>query len=165
MLFREAPQAKGYEFQSGGVVEMLKGLKDEFDTKKATLVEEETTAQHAFEQMMQQLTDNIENASHEASQRDELRQESKQAKAEAEGNLAQTTADLAEDQKYFDETTALCEQKANDFAARQQLRAEELEAIEKAIEVLSSGVAGRSEKYGVALMQSKAKAADRKSVV
>merc|ERR1719291_619870 len=127
---------------------MLKNLKDEFDTKKADLVAEETSAQHAFEQMMQQLTDNIENASKEASQRNELRQESRQAKADAEGELAQTTADRDEDQKYLDETTALCEQKANDFAARQQLRAEEIEAIEKAIEIIGSQeVSGSGDKH------------------
>merc|ERR1719301_457341 len=52
------------------------------------------------------------------------------------------------DKKYLAELTATCEQKASDFESRQQLRAEELEAIEKAIEILSSGaVAGNSEKH------------------
>merc|ERR1719203_2758974 len=41
-----------------------------------------------------------------------------------------------------------CEQKASDFESRQQLRSEEIEAIAKAIEILSSdSVTGHAEKY------------------
>merc|ERR1712039_848820 len=50
--------------------------------------------------------------------------------------------------------TATCEQKASDFESRQQLRAEELEAIAKAIEILSSDdVKGNAEKYLPTLVQ------------
>merc|ERR1719392_510870 len=53
--------------------------------------------------------------------------------------------------------TATCEQKSSDFAARQQLRAEEIAAVEKAIEILSSGaVAGASEKHLPGLLQTAA---------
>ena len=47
-------------------------------------------------------------------------------------------ASKAEDEKYLADLVAQCEQKSNDFASRQQLRAEELEAIMKAIEIISS---------------------------
>merc|ERR1719409_1556043 len=51
---------------------------------------------------------------------------------------------------------ATCEQKASDFESRQQLRAEEIAAVEKAIEILSSGaVSGASEKHLPQLMQVK----------
>merc|ERR1719203_1267160 len=41
-----------------------------------------------------------------------------------------------------------CEQKASDFESRQQLRSEEIEAIAKAIEILSSdSVTGHADKY------------------
>jgi len=147
-LFHKAPEANAYEFQSGGIVEMLEKLKDEFDGKRSTLVEEETKAQHAFDSIAQQLTTNINNAMHESSQRNELRQKAKQNKAEAEGDLVSTTNDRDEDQRYLDETVALCMQKAKDFAARQQLRADEIEAISKAMEIIGSGeVAGAGEKH------------------
>merc|ERR1719203_75397 len=47
-----------------------------------------------------------------------------------------------------------CEQKASDFESRQQLRSEEIEAIAKAIEILSSdAVTGHAETYLPALAQ------------
>jgi len=61
----QAPEAAGYEFQSGGVVDMLVKLKDEFESKKDALLKEETKAKNAYGLIMQQLTDNIENAEHE----------------------------------------------------------------------------------------------------
>jgi len=154
MLFRKAPEAYGYEFQSGGVVDMLLKLQDEFTTKKRQLEEDELTSQHAFENMLQQLTDNIENAEHEISKKKQLRAETEEAKAEAEGDLAQTEKDRAEDQKYLDDMTALCEQKSTDFASRQELRAGEIEAIQKAIEIISSKtVQGAGEKNLPQLVQ------------
>merc|ERR1719387_1842483 len=59
--------------------------------------------------------------------------------------------------KYLADLKATCAQKASDFEARQQLRAEEIEAIEKAIEIISSGaVAGAAEEHLPTLLQSKA---------
>ena len=77
-----------------------------------------------------------------------------QAKADAEGELSDTTSTMEADKKYLADTTATCEQKAADFESRQQLRAEELEAIAKAIEIISSGaVAGNADKHLPALVQ------------
>jgi len=61
----QAPEAAGYEFQSGGVVDMLLKLKDEFESKKDALMKEEMKAKNAYGLIMQQYTDNIENAEHE----------------------------------------------------------------------------------------------------
>merc|ERR1712182_80057 len=79
------------------------------------------------------------------------------AKADAEGELVDTTTIRDEDQKFLDDTMATCAQKAKDFEARQQLRAEEIEAIEKAIEIISSSaVSGAAKKHLPTLIQSKA---------
>merc|ERR1719440_1413950 len=127
---------------------MLEKLKDEFSSKKTELEKEELGAQQAFEQIMQQLADNIENAEFEISKKTKLRAETEQKKSELEGDLAQTTADRDEDQKYLDDTTALCTQKTADFESRQTLRSEELAAISKAIEIIGSqAVAGSGDKH------------------
>merc|ERR1712039_1171492 len=77
-----------------------------------------------------------------------------QAKADAEGDLSDTTTTRDADQKYLDELKATCTQKAADFESRQQLRAEEIQAIEKAIEILSSSaVSGNADKYLPTLLQ------------
>merc|ERR1719253_41231 len=63
------------------------------------------------------------------------------------------------DAKYLAELTATCEQKASDFESRQQLRADEIVAIEKAIEIISSGaVAGNADKHLPSLLQNRASA-------
>jgi len=151
-----APEANAYEFQSGGVVDMLTKLEDEFKAKKADLEEEELKAQHAFAQIIQQLSDNTENGNHEISKKTTKRAETEAQRADAEGDLASTMAERDEERTYKADTEALCALKTSDFHARQQLRAEELEAIKKAIEIISSGaVAGSGDKHLPALLQIK----------
>merc|ERR1712087_742268 len=70
------------------------------------------------------------------------------------GDLTETTTTRDADVKYLADLTATCTQKASDFESRQQLRTEELEAIAKAIEILSSDeVTGNAEKYLPTLVQ------------
>merc|ERR1711935_1267438 len=77
-----------------------------------------------------------------------------QARADAKGDLQDTTSTMEADKKYLADLTATCEQKASDFESRQQLRAEELEAITKAIEIISSNaVSGNADKYLPTLVQ------------
>merc|ERR1740130_2205315 len=149
-----APEANAYENQSGGIIEMLEKLNDDFSGKKTELEKEELGAQQAFEQIGQQLADNIENAEFEINKKTKHRAETQQNKADMEGDLAQTTADRDEDQKYLDDTTALCTQKTSDFESRSELRAGEIEAISKAIEIMGSqAVAGSGDKHLPALLQ------------
>lgn len=51
--------------------------------------------------------------------------------------MAETTRVRDEDDKYRAETNAMCEIKTEDFHSRQELRAGELEALDKAIEIIS----------------------------
>ena len=77
-----------------------------------------------------------------------------QAKADAQGDLKDTTTTRDADSKYLADLTATCEQKASDFESRQQLRADEIVAVEKAIEIISSGaVAGNADKHLPSLVQ------------
>merc|ERR1719247_292504 len=139
-------------------MDMLTKLEDEFQAKKTELEEEETKAQHAFAQIIQQLNDNIENGDHEINKKTTLRAETQQNQADAEGDLAATMHERDEDRTYKADTEALCALKTQDFEARQKLRAEELEAIKKAIEIISSGaVAGSGEKHLPTLLQIRAK--------
>jgi len=85
------------------------------------------------------------------SRRDEKAEEKAkklQAKAEAEGTLEDTIATRDDDMKYLADVTATCEQKASDFESRQTLRADEIKALEQAIEILSSdAVTGNAVKH------------------
>jgi len=153
-LSYEAPEANAYESQSGGVIEMLEKLKVEFRGKKSDLDKEELNAHHAFEQIIQMLSDSIENAEHEISNKRTATAETQQLKAETEGALSQTTLDKDEDTKYKKDLVSLCTLKKSDFESRQKLRAGEIEALNKAVEIMKSqGVSGSGEKHLPTLLQ------------
>merc|ERR1719271_1444298 len=106
---------------------------------------------------MADLKAQIEQANSEVDSKSATKAKKLEAKATAEGDLADTTAAKEADEKYLSDLTATCDQKATDFEARQQLRAEELEAIEKAIEIISSeAVSGNAEKHLPTLLQARA---------
>merc|ERR1719198_2527077 len=58
----EAPEANAYEFQSGGIIDMLKKLKDDFRSKLADCQKEEMNSKHAYDMVVQDLVDSIENS-------------------------------------------------------------------------------------------------------
>merc|ERR1719272_1882749 len=151
-----APESNAYEFQSSGVVEMLEKLLDKFVDERTALQKEESNSKHAYEMLMQDLTAQIEQATQDRTEKSEAKAKALQHKADAEGDLRDTTTTRDEDQKYLDDLTATCSQKASDFESRQQLRAEEIVAIEKAIEIISSGaVSGNADKHLPSLLQVK----------
>merc|ERR1719240_1504312 len=103
---------------------------------------------HAFDMMMMELKDSIAQAENQRAKKAKTKAQREEDAASAKGDLADTTDSHDEDVKYLEDLNAQCTQKSNDFEARQQLRAEELEAIQKAIEIISSpDVSGASEKH------------------
>jgi len=143
-----APEANAYEFQSGGIVDMLEGLLDKFIAKKTALEKEESESKQAFEMLLSDLTAMIARSTEERDTSKATKSKKLGKKASDEGTLKDTTEVRAEDQKYLDDLLATCEQKAADFESRQQLRTEEMEAIDKAIEIISSGaVSGAAGKH------------------
>jgi len=149
-----APEAAGYEFQSHGVIEMLEKLLDKFIDERSNLEKEEMNGKHAYDMLMQDVKAQIEQATQERGEKAETKAKKLQAKADEEGELTDTTSTKEADEKYLADLTATCQQKASDFESRQQLRAEEIEAIQKAIEILSSdAVKVNAEKYMPAFAQ------------
>merc|ERR1719460_933039 len=68
--------------------------------------------------------------------------------AEKNGLLSDTKKAKADDEDYLSTLKAECSMAAEDFENRQQLRTEELEAVEKATEILKSGsVTGMADKH------------------
>merc|ERR1712151_1307045 len=143
-----------YEFQSSGVIEMLEKLLDKFIDERTNLEKEEMNSKHAYDMLMQDLKAQIAQATSDRDEKAEFKAATLQSKADAQGDLEDTTSTRDADQKYLDDLTATCEQKAADFESRQQLRAEEIEAVEKAIEIISSGaVSGNADKHLPGLLQ------------
>jgi len=143
-----APEAYGYEFQSHGVIEMLEKLLDKFIEERTALEKAEMNTKHSFDMLMQDLAAQISQATQDRDEKAETKAKTLQAKADAEGDLRDTTTTKEADEKYLADLVATCEQKASDFESRQQLRSEEIEAINKAIEIISSNaVSGNADTY------------------
>merc|ERR1740133_451067 len=154
-----APEANAYEFQAQGIVDMLTKLAGKFEDERTDLEKEETNARHAFEMLSQDLKAQIGQATSARTEKSEAKAKALQGAADAKGDLQDTTSTRDDDSKYLADLTSTCEQKSSDFANRQQLRADEISAVEKAIEILSSGaVSGASEKHLPQLMQVKSSA-------
>jgi hypothetical protein len=149
-----APEANAYEFQSDNIVKMLDDMGDKFDDKRNKLETEEMNDKHSYDKLMQTLQDTGEKLKRQRSRKAERKTQREEDAASAKGELKDTTASRDEDQKYLDDAVAGCEQKSADYEQRQKLRAEELEAINKAIEIISGeAVSGAADKHLPALVQ------------
>jgi hypothetical protein len=151
-----APEANAYDFQSHGIIEMLEKLEAKFIDERTTLEKEEMNSKHAYDMLMQDLKAQVAQANTDRGEKAEAKAKTLQAKADASGELQDTTTTKAADEKYLGDLEATCHTKAGDFESRQELRAEEIKAIEKAIEILSSeAVSGNAEKHLPSLLEKK----------
>jgi chromosome segregation ATPase len=143
-----APEANAYEFQSQGVVDMLEKLLGKFDDERKALEEDEAEAVHSFSMLSADLKNQLDVARSSESEKSQAKAKALQGAADSKGALQDTVTTRDDDSKYSADLTATCEQKSTDFANRQTLRAEEIEAIQKAIEIIAGGaVSGASEKH------------------
>eukprot|EP00746_Dinoflagellata_sp_MGD_P072152 gnl/MRDRNA2_/MRDRNA2_29307_c0_seq1.p1 gnl/MRDRNA2_/MRDRNA2_29307_c0~~gnl/MRDRNA2_/MRDRNA2_29307_c0_seq1.p1 ORF type:complete len:715 (+),score=232.70 gnl/MRDRNA2_/MRDRNA2_29307_c0_seq1:60-2147(+) len=143
-----APEANAYEYQSHGIIDMLEKLLNKFTDELTDLEKEEGESRHAFEMLVQDMNMQIDDSTARRDEKAEEKAKKLQAKAEAEGTLQDTIATRDDDMKYLADVTATCEQKASDFESRQTLRADEIKALEQAIEILSSdAVSGNAIKH------------------
>merc|ERR1719428_42347 len=153
-----APEAYGYEFQSAGVIEMLDKLLDKFVAERTQLEKEEMNNKNAYVMTKTDLEGSITQATQDVNEKTATKAKKLEAKAAAESDLADTTATRDADVKYLDDLMATCSKKATDFEARQTLRAEEIVAIEKAIEIISSAaVTGNADTYLPTMLQTRKK--------
>merc|ERR1719162_1082957 len=133
----DPPEANAYEAQSGGIIEMLKKLKDEFREKLAQCQKEEMNSNHAFNMVKQDLVDSIDNANKDTEEKTADKESKKEQIAEDKKELASTIQVKAEDENLLKNLDVECEEKAMSFEEKQKLRADEIEAIGKATEILA----------------------------
>merc|ERR1740130_253604 len=142
------PEANAYENQSGGIIEMLKKLKDEFRTKLAECQKEEMNSAHAYDMVVQDLVDSIENSNASIGEKTVTRARKQEKAAQDKKDLAATITMKAEDEKTLSDMQVECEEKKLSFGEKQQLRTEEIEAVGQAIKILKSGdVSGNADKH------------------
>merc|ERR1719428_2204666 len=136
------PQATAvaYESKSGGIVEKIEELKEEAEESLSSTRSSEMKAVQDFEMLEQSLNNGITVGNDQISTAKSALGLTTEELNKAKGDLGETEASKAADEKALAELKHDCEESAANWAARQESASAEMAAINKAIEVLSEGV-------------------------
>merc|ERR1719408_393748 len=151
-----APEANAYEFQSGGIVSLLEKLKLKFEDQRLSLEKEEMTSKGNYQVLMQQLTDDIKADNAAIKKKTAMKAKRLGDAANAKDDKEVTEASKAKDEGVLSDTNAECKQTSDEYEKNQVVRAGEIKALEKAIEIMSSDdVTGQGEKHLPSFLQTK----------
>jgi len=148
------PKAKGYKAHSSGVIELMEKLQDEFRAEIGKIKSEEVQKKNAYLGLKVGFDAEIDDATKRKGTASKTMNNLAQEKAANEADVAETQDVLAADTKYKKDLEMDWEKQDTDYTARQKLRGEELEAINKAIEIINgSSVSGSADKHLPGLIQ------------
>lgn len=146
----EAPEVPttAYEFKSGDIITMLEGLQVKFKDELTEVQKDEVDRAHAHTTLLQDLKISTQAAEANIKSKTDIINKNQELLNEDSATLKITQETRAADDSYLKVLSTSCDKKAVDFASRQKLRAEEIQALEKAVEILSSEkVQGNAEKH------------------
>jgi len=148
-----APEVAAYESQSGGVLSLLKSLLKKFKNELAATEEDEANQAHEFALVELHLSNTIEKDTADRDEKAVEKGKRAAASAKAKGELGETRKELAADQKLQAEIQATFAVKSANYKQNQEVRMQELEAISKAIEIISSPAVAQSYSKHINLAQ------------
>eukprot|EP00440_Ansanella_granifera_P049090 gb/GFBE01053187.1/.p1 GENE.gb/GFBE01053187.1/~~gb/GFBE01053187.1/.p1 ORF type:complete len:685 (+),score=282.32 gb/GFBE01053187.1/:1-2055(+) len=149
----QAPEVAGYEFQSGGILEMLDNLQTKFVQEKTELEKSEAAKRGSHELAVGGLQNELDSETKDRDRKAGLKSKKMEQKASMEDELSTTTDSKEADTKYLDDLTGTCQQKAADFESNQKLRQEEIEAVQKAVGIVSEKLSLIDMKWRASLLQ------------
>jgi len=133
-----APAGSVSENKSGGIVDVLQGLLDQAQEQLDNARKQERTENNNYQLLKQSLEDAIKFANKELTVAKTNLGASQETKASAEGDLAVTQKDLAQDIDTLSGLHHSCLTSSQDFEAETNSRAEELKALATAKGALES---------------------------
>jgi len=143
-----APEAAGYEAQSGGIIDMLEKMRLKFEDQRLGLEKAEIAAKSNFETLKMALSDEIKSSEKSIAQKVAKKANCLDTAAQAKGDLEVTTAAKAEDETKLSDCLAECSARADEYEKNQVLRKDEIVAISTALKILSSdAVSGNADKH------------------
>jgi len=148
----EAPEAKNYETHSGGVLSTIKDLEVKDEDQLSATRKSEMNEQHAFEMMKMSMDDAISILKKKIGDATSEKSALSEQAAQAEGEKAETEKTKAADEAFLKSLTTDCAATAKGWEDRKKSAADEMAAIDKAKEILATGV--------TAMLQVKKKGAD-----
>jgi len=158
-LEQSAPEGAAFESQSGGVVELMNGLTEKMEGEKTKLEQQFVKSRGAYQMIQQTLTDQIDQHSTVRNNKAGTKKGKESSSAEAAAERSSTETSKASDQAFLNDLYSECATKSSEYESNQKIRAGEIVALNKAIEIIAGGaVSGASEKHLPQLMQSSAAA-------
>merc|ERR1719271_2282648 len=155
-----------YSFKGGDVIEMLKTLKLQFEDQLKDLNTAEAKAGSAHKLADAAKEDEIEAAGRAKDTKTEVKGAKGSDLATAESTLSEATSARDADTTVLDETKQLCHERKEEYEKRTKTRADEIEAMDKAIEILSKVTGVRTpESKGISLIQVAKKISDPKAAI
>jgi len=148
-----APQAAAYESHSGGILDTLADMQDKAEDMLAEARKAEMVSQHNFDLLAQSLKDELKVQNESLANNRKQNAAFAEAKAAAEGDLAETQTALTEDQKYLADLSSNCQQRAVDWEVSTKSRAEELKALAEAKRIIQEMTGGASGRQYASLVQ------------
>jgi len=141
-LTLKQPQAKAiaYESKSGGILQTVKDMQAKAETELSELRKKDIADTHDFKMIESGLTAEIAHDNEKLAAAKSAKTAAEQALATAQGDLVSATKTKAADTEYSASLKMECGLAASEWDARQKSATEELGAIDKATEILSSGV-------------------------
>merc|ERR1719262_697103 len=134
---QQAPSAGSYAPASGEIIGILKQMKETFESNLAQTQKDETKGQEDYENLKATKMEEIKAASDQLELKTQELATTDQKLADSKQDLEDTQATKEADEKFLANLKAQCEAMDAEFEARQKTRSEELEAVSKAMEVLS----------------------------
>merc|ERR1719311_428525 len=139
------PKDPEYKFHSQPIIDVLQKLLEDIRTKKSEVDAEWEKTKKNYEDKIADLSSQLDEEGKAILALEEKIERLKGEVATARESLVNAEFNLKEDQLYLKDLTARCEDRANDWDQRTQVRSGELEAIEKALEILKGKVEGLDE--------------------
>lgn len=139
------PEDPEYAFHSAPIIEMLEKLEKEFNDEKSASDSEYEEAKAASDELKSSVTGEMkENDDAMETIKGDI-EELKTSIAEDRESLVEAESLMQEDKVYLKDLTLRCEARARDWDQRSHMRANEVEALTQALEILEGKVAGLDE--------------------
>merc|ERR1719230_1580671 len=142
-----------YENHAAALIATFEDLDKQFLAKKAAVDQQEGENKKDFNQLMKAKTGEKKAAEEAKADAEEAKDGFDKALAEATDNMVSEEATLKDDQLYLKDLTAQCELKAREWDQQSAMRASEVAALTKALEIMNAKVAANSQVNARAFIQ------------
>jgi len=143
--YDQKAQAKAsYSPQSATIMGILKDMYDTFSADLEKSNSEESAKQKGFEDLIAEKEKQVADWTADMTSKEGQKAEKATMLSEAEELLAATQAQLKVDEDFFATARDSCKAKSDEWDERQRLRTEQLDGINKALEILTSDEARKT---------------------